>query len=110
MKLLVYSATAALVLAVPLAAYAQSNGPKTRAEVRNELIELEQAGYNPAAANDYDYPEQILAAEARVAAKHAGAQTAASANPSGEGASLKGTYDAGRPVATSGGKDIFFGR
>lgn len=42
--------------------------PKTRAQVRQELVELEQAGYNP---NDWiDYPENIQAAEKIVWQKH----------------------------------------
>lgn len=48
-----------------------SQRPKTRAEVRAELVRLEQAGYNPATANDYDYPQNIQAAEARVAREDA---------------------------------------
>lgn len=45
--------------------------PKTRAEVRAELVRLEQAGYNPATANPYDYPQNIQAAEAKVAREDA---------------------------------------
>lgn len=58
-----------------------SQQPKTRAEVRAELVRLEQAGYNPAESNADDYPQNIQAAEARVAredaqraAEHAPAQ------------------------------------
>lgn len=70
MKSLIAAAVAATVLAVPVASFAQqSNGPVTRAQVRAELAELERAGYNP---NDWiHYPENIQAAEARVAAEHA---------------------------------------
>jgi hypothetical protein len=40
---------------------------KTRAEVRAELAALEAAGFNPA-ANDLDYPNDIRAAQRRLAA------------------------------------------
>jgi hypothetical protein len=41
----------------------------TRAEVRADLIRLEQAGYNPSAGEDASYPDKLLAAEAKVAAE-----------------------------------------
>jgi Domain of unknown function (DUF4148) len=44
--------------------------PITRAEVRHELEELEAAGYNPAEGDDNAYPADLLAAQAKVAAKH----------------------------------------
>ncbi|WP_176055717.1 DUF4148 domain-containing protein, partial [Paraburkholderia caribensis] len=65
MKSLVYAAVVASVLAAPVASFAQSNQPVTRAEVRAQLVQLEQAGYNPV-ASDAQYPRDIQAAEARV--------------------------------------------
>jgi hypothetical protein len=54
-----------------MSSFAQSfdnQQPKTRAQVKQELAELEQAGYNP---NDWiDYPENIQAAEKIVWQKH----------------------------------------
>jgi len=47
-------------------ANAQSNGPVTREQVNTELIQLENAGYNPH-AKDNSYPATLQAAEARVA-------------------------------------------
>ncbi len=58
----------AAVLVVPAVSFAQtSNGPVTRAEVRAELVQLEKAGYQPAAKQNH-YPDEIQAAEARVQA------------------------------------------
>ena len=67
MKSLVYAMVAASALSIPLASFAQSdtNGPVTRAQVRQDLINVEQAGYNPAAKSPY-YPDDIQAAERRV--------------------------------------------
>jgi hypothetical protein len=62
----------AALLSAPVMSYAQSvdnqQQPVTRAQVKHELAELEAAGYNP---NDwYHYPQNVQAAEAKVAAQH----------------------------------------
>jgi hypothetical protein len=65
----------AALIATPLAVFAQSNQtsqPISRAQVRAELIQLEQAGYDPSTANPIDYPANIQAAEAKVAAQNSG--------------------------------------
>ncbi|WP_028218873.1 DUF4148 domain-containing protein [Paraburkholderia oxyphila] len=70
MKSLIQAVVIAATLAAPVAVFAQSNQPLTRAQVREELIQIEKAGYNPASANPYEYPANIQAAEARVAAQN----------------------------------------
>lgn len=79
--------------------FAQSaSAPLTRAQVRAELIRLEQAGYNPATVNDVTYPADILAAEAKVAVQDAEQQAATPKqqnSDSGMGAEMKGTSDSG---------------
>jgi hypothetical protein len=48
---------------VPAVSFAQSsNGPVTRAEVRAGLVQLERAGYQPAAKRIH-YSDEIQAAE-----------------------------------------------
>lgn len=42
----------------------------TRAQVYADLVQVEQAGYNPAASNDSTYPADIQAAEAKIAAQN----------------------------------------
>jgi hypothetical protein len=75
MKSLLKAVALAAVLSVPVASFAQAgNAPLTRAQVREQLIQIEQAGYNPATANPYAYPGNIQAAEARVAAQQADAR------------------------------------
>ena len=71
MKSLVQAVALTVVLAAPMASFAQSGQPLTRAEVRAQLKQIEQAGYNPAVATDATYPADIQAAEARVAAQNA---------------------------------------
>ncbi|KVL19997.1 DUF4148 domain-containing protein [Burkholderia sp. MSMB1826] len=49
------------------AAFAQAAAPLTRAQVREELMRLEAAGYDPAKGDDGEYPADIQAAEAKLA-------------------------------------------
>lgn len=72
MKSLVQALVLATALAAPIASFAQSNLPVTRAQVRAELAQLVKAGYNPARGTDPYYPDDIQAAEARVAAQNGG--------------------------------------
>jgi hypothetical protein len=106
MKSLVQAVVVAAALAAPVASFAQSNAPLTRAQVRAELVQLEQAGYNPARAADPYYPNDIQAAEARVAAQNG--------ETSGVGGMLNGSSASGSPAAShyssnAGLKPIYFG-
>ncbi|RZF30541.1 DUF4148 domain-containing protein [Paraburkholderia sp. UYCP14C] len=85
---LIEAGVIAALIATPLAVFAQSNQtsqPISRAQVRAELIQLEQAGYDPSTANPLDYPANIQAAEAKVAAQNQAAQN------SGYGAPANGS-------------------
>ncbi|CAE6949993.1 DUF4148 domain-containing protein [Paraburkholderia domus] len=65
MKSIIKAFAVAALVAAPLASFAQSSQPVTRAQVREELVQLEKAGYNP---NDWlNYPANIQHAEAIVA-------------------------------------------
>jgi hypothetical protein len=68
-KMIVGLALVAATLSAPLLSFAQSNAPLTRAEVHADLIRVEQAGYTPG-ANDINYPADIQAAEAKIAAQN----------------------------------------
>jgi hypothetical protein len=68
-KLFVALALAAATLGAPVLSFAQSSAPLTRAEVRADLIRVEQAGYNPGRGDDVNYPSDVQAAEARIAAQ-----------------------------------------
>jgi hypothetical protein len=71
MKSLVQAVVIAAALAAPVAVFAQSNQqPVTRAQVRADLVQVENAGFNPARSNPNEYPANIQAAEARVAAQN----------------------------------------
>ncbi|MGO4328167.1 DUF4148 domain-containing protein [Cupriavidus sp. 2TAF22] len=75
MKALIQAVLLACTLTVPALSFAQSvQGPVTRAEVRADLIRLEQAGYSPH-GDDANYPQDLQAAEAKVAAETGSAST-----------------------------------
>ena len=100
-RTLIQAAVVAALVAAPALSFAQdqSNAPKTRAEVRQELIQLEQAGYNPATANDATYPSDIQAAEARVSQQEGVAQTQLpAADTTGYGGAPSGTMQSGQPA------------
>lgn len=109
MKTLIYAVVAASVIGAPAMSFAQTTSPLTRAQVREELIQLEQAGYRVPVGNDPYYPDNIQAAQARVAAKNAEAQSGMS-GMSGYGAAMQGTSESGAPASMENTKSIFFGR
>ncbi|CAB3716961.1 hypothetical protein LMG22037_04433 [Paraburkholderia phenoliruptrix] len=94
MKTLIRAVALAVVLAAPVASFAQSEQPLTRAEVKAQLKQIEQAGYNPATAVDANYPADIQAAEARVAAQNAMAQS----DTTGYGSTATGSSQTGSGV------------
>jgi Domain of unknown function (DUF4148) len=65
MKSIIKAFAIAVLIATPLASLAQSNQPVTRAQVREELAQLEKAGYNP--SDWMDYPTNLQQAEVIVA-------------------------------------------
>ncbi len=109
MKSFFYAAVAASILAAPLAAFAQSDvqQPVTRAEVRADLIQLEQKGYRPE-ASDSQYPDNIQAAERRA---QPAPQTLSHADTSGYGVQPVNETQSGRRivVAPSSPNSIYFG-
>ncbi|MCX4145009.1 MULTISPECIES: DUF4148 domain-containing protein [Paraburkholderia] len=90
MKSLIKVAAFVAVLAAPIVSFAQSSEPVSRAQVRAELIQVEKAGYNP--GDWIHYPENIQAAEARVAAQNGTVQ----ADHAGYGEGATGTSESGR--------------
>ncbi|KVN63657.1 hypothetical protein WM03_01380 [Burkholderia ubonensis] len=62
------------------AASAQTPAPLTRAQVLEELYQLEAVGYDPSAGDQGTYPADIQAAEAKIAAQRAAGSAAADAS------------------------------
>ena len=97
MKSLIYAVSAAAVFAAPVVALAQSNGPVTRQQVQDEIVQLEKAGFNPANANTVDFP-----------ANFNGGPSAG--QDSGYGPSTSGSSQVGHPTSMIGMKPVFFGQ
>jgi hypothetical protein len=94
MKMLACLTLAVSALAAPVLSFAQTAPAQiTRAEVRADLVRVEQAGYNPSRSDDADYPADIQAAEARVAAQDHAQIT----NDAVGGMPLTGTTSSGTP-------------
>ena len=104
-KFLISALVLSSALAAPAFAFAQSNGPVPRAQVRAELVQLEKAGYNPG-GEDVNYPQDIQAAEQRVAEQQGIAS-------SSYGAAANGTSGSGMHAHTApdnASQSIFFGQ
>ena len=82
---------------------------KTRAQVRADLIRVEQAGYNPGNYDPY-YPEDIQAAEAKVAAQDAAGNDRQMAAESVGGTPQFGSSAAGKASEGAGSRSIYFGQ
>ncbi|VWC65487.1 MULTISPECIES: DUF4148 domain-containing protein [Burkholderia] len=107
MKSLIKAVALAALVAAPVVSFAQSQQPLTRAQVRAELAQLEKAGYNP---NDWmNYPENIQAAQAKIAAAQ---NTGAQADATGYGANPAAASQSGQRVVVPAATDrssVFFG-
>jgi hypothetical protein len=102
MKNLSYLLVTIGAFASPVVSFAQNTEPLTRAQVRAELIRLEQAGYHVSIGDYTTYPAGIQAAESKIAAQD-GQQTANKSAPESQqtannavgGTTLNGTSAAG---------------
>ena len=97
MNIRTFIVSVAAAISLPVAAHAQADGSSvTRAKLREELVQLERAGYQPG-RNDPHYPDNLLAAEARIRA-------AAGADPyavSAVGGTTDGRSDSGSRVGAT---------
>ncbi|WP_028217041.1 DUF4148 domain-containing protein [Paraburkholderia oxyphila] len=108
MKRILIASLLTAATALPVTVFAQSS--VTRAQVRTELVELQQSGYR-GTTSDATYPSELLAAEQRVATRnvsHAGGRA-----DSGYGAPMSGSTSSGsRPPPASeipGLRPVYFG-
>ncbi|MBY4694192.1 DUF4148 domain-containing protein [Burkholderia latens] len=115
MKSLVQAVVVAAALVAPVVSFAQPSA-LTRAQVRAELVQLQQAGYNTARGEDPHYPEAIQAATARVAEQQRAAfAQAQAADASGYGAQAQGGSASGsraigvRPASAEEMKSLYRG-
>jgi hypothetical protein len=109
------TALVSMIAVIPAMSFAQSihNGPVTRAQVVQELVDLESVGYSPASGNEVNYPDDIQAALRRLEAKRADqarvaqqqSQPQSDIAQSGYGAQPVQTSEAGGPAAALPGAE-----
>jgi Domain of unknown function (DUF4148) len=101
-RLLIVSVAA--TIALPVAVHAQTDGSGvTREQVREELEQLEHVGYQPG-RNSPHYPDDLLAAEARI-------REAAGADPyavNAVGRATVGRFASGSRVGTNVSQNALF--
>ncbi|GAB5094945.1 DUF4148 domain-containing protein [Caballeronia sp. LP006] len=111
MKSIIKVVAVAAVVVAPVLSFAQSdtNSAVTRSQVKQDLQQVEAAGYNPAAGDRTTYPADVQAAEGRAARQNG----AASANDSAYGGSDYYRASTGSrampPVNNDGSKPTYFG-
>lgn len=99
---------AALIVASAIAApaIAGTDAPAlTRAQVRAELVQLQAAGYG---GDDANYPVEIQAAEARVAAQSGG--SSAYGGVAANGSSAAGVRKSAHHLDNDGMQPVYFGQ
>ncbi|MGU7783333.1 DUF4148 domain-containing protein [Burkholderia sp. PU8-34] len=74
MKTMIRAAWACVLIGTAVAAHAQpASQPLTRAEVRQELADMQAAGYRPSMISSPDYPQNMQAIVKQVAQARANA-------------------------------------
>ena len=102
MKSLIKAVIVGTALVASAGVFAQSNAPVTRAQVRAELIQLQQAGYHVGDGDQAHYPDAVQAAEARVAAQ--------AGNGSGFGGRQVGASESGRGAVSAADWQAMYSR
>ncbi|AKL99766.1 MULTISPECIES: DUF4148 domain-containing protein [Burkholderia cepacia complex] len=90
MKTLKHVACAFLLTGAAFAAHAQAASTLTRAEVRQELAELQAAGYRTSLASSPDFPENMQAIMQRAAQ--------ARGDDAGYGSNARAHVESGKPA------------
>ncbi|SAL11222.1 membrane protein [Caballeronia turbans] len=104
MKLFVKAVAVATVAVAPALSFAQTDSSLTRDQVKQDLRQVEAAGYDPSRADQTSYPSDIQAAESRVSRQNGGYGGTV------PGASASGTRNTMPPLDNDGTKPIYFGR
>jgi hypothetical protein len=102
-------AVAALVVA-PALSFAQTDSSLTRDQVKQDLRQVEGAGYDPSRSDQTSYPSDIQAAESRASRQG----NASNADMNAYGGAVSGRSAAGMrampPMDNDGTKPVYFGR
>ncbi|MCA8305170.1 DUF4148 domain-containing protein [Burkholderia seminalis] len=90
MKTIQHAACAFLLIGAAVAAHAQATSTVTRAQVRQELVELQAAGYRTSLASSPDFPEHMQAIMQRAARARGG--------DTGHGSDGRANGESGKPA------------
>lgn len=90
MKTMKHAACAFLLIGAAFAAHAQAASTVTRAQVRQELVELQAAGYRTSLASSPDFPENMQAIMQRAAQ--------ARGKDAGYGSDSRANVESGKPA------------
>jgi len=85
MKSLIQAVAVAVALVVPVASFAQSHSTITRAQVREELVQLQKVGYHVGDGDQAHYPDAVQAALVKVSAQNGNSAYGGVANASESG-------------------------
>jgi hypothetical protein len=108
MKSIVKAMAAAAVLVAPALAFAQSDTGLTRAQVKQDLKQVEAAGYNPALNDQTNYPQDVQAAERRVSRQNGAGNGGDAYGGVANGTSASGST--AMSLDNNGVKPTYFGR
>ncbi|SAK46321.1 DUF4148 domain-containing protein [Caballeronia ptereochthonis] len=116
MKSFVKAMAVAAVAVAPALSFAQAGSSLTRDQVKQDLRQVEAAGYDPSRSDQTSYPSDIQAAESR-ASRQNGAASASDnayhANMNSYGGVAGGTSASGmrmtQPMNNDGTKPVYFG-
>jgi hypothetical protein len=116
MNSLIKAVAVAAVMAAPALSFAQSGSAVTRAEVKQDLRQVEAAGYDPSRSDQTSYPRDIQAAEGRVQRQEGAApgyNSADNADTNSYGGARAGTSASGmrtiQPMNNDGTRPVYFG-
>ncbi|MDN7458552.1 DUF4148 domain-containing protein [Burkholderia cenocepacia] len=92
MKTMKHAACAFVLIGAAFAAHAQAASTLTRAQVRQELVELQAAGYRTSLASGPDFPENMQAVMQRAA------QARSEGHAAGYGSDGRSHTESGKPM------------
>lgn len=109
MKSFVKAVAVAAVVVAPALSFAQSDSSATRAQVKQDLQQVEAAGYDPSRSDRTSYPSDVQAAESRAShqsnARNADMNSYGGASDSRSAAGMRMMP----PLRNDGTKPIYFG-
>lgn len=113
MKSFVKAVAIAAVVVAPALSYAQTDSSLTRGQVKQDVRQVEAAGYDPSRSDQTSYPSDIQAAEGRASRQDGQSDNAYTADMNSYGGAAGGRSGSGmrmtRPMNNDGTKSVYFG-